>query len=214
MAIVTPLPWSARQSTPNRRFHGIDLGRVLTGITVDFVANQASGGAGGHGGAGSEGFGGNGGNGGGGKVGGDGFTGTGGNGGNGGTGGRGVGGGIWSAASSTLTIDPRLGAKKGSKQSKARDTITLNLANFGVGGAGGAAGNGGGGKGGLPGGTAGLAFPGKPGAPAVGGSGIGGGLYQSTSSAVTIANTDITGNTASNRDNDVSIANAVVVESF
>src|SRR5690242_20338055 len=28
--MTAPPPWSVRQFTPNRRFHGIDLGRVLT----------------------------------------------------------------------------------------------------------------------------------------------------------------------------------------
>ena len=108
----------------------------------------------------------------------------------------------WAARSSmptsgTLTIAPRLGTKKGSKQSKATDTITANQANGGPAGLGGAGGGAAGGQGQAPGGTAGQAFPGTPGVAGVAGAGIGGGLELFPGGHVTIDNTNITGNTAS-----------------
>src|SRR5262249_59017407 len=86
------------------------------------------------------------------------------------------GGGIFNTAAGTLTIQPRLGAHKGSKQSKATDTITGNQANRGFGGSGGPAGGVSAGAGGSPGGSAGAAFPGSNGAAGVAGVGIGGGV--------------------------------------
>jgi hypothetical protein len=60
-----------------------------------------------------------------------------------------------------------------------------------------------------PGGIAGLAFPGKPGNRAGPGTGVGGSVYRFSRGTVTIANTIVTGNTASTADNDVSIVDAV-----
>ena len=59
---------------------------------------------------------------------------------NGGAGGIGSGGGIFNATTGTLTINPRLGAKKGSKQAKATDVITTNIAASASGGQAGAGG--------------------------------------------------------------------------
>ena len=127
MAIGGTWPWEGAGGTGAGAATANAVSMLLTGITVDLLASQAVGGAGGHGGVGSA-FGGNRGDA---TVGGNGFTGTGGDGGDGGgVGGEGLGGGIWSAVSSRLTIDPRLGAKKGSKQSKAVDSITLNQASL------------------------------------------------------------------------------------
>ena len=95
----------------------------FTGVTVNFTNNQARGGVGGNGGSGRNTKGGNGGNG---ATGGKGGNTLGGDGGNGGESGIGEGGGIVVDVSGTLTIDPRLGAKKGSKQAKATDQITTN----------------------------------------------------------------------------------------
>ena len=98
-------------------------------MTVNFSNNQAQSGVGGVGGVGGSVSGGNGaaGNAGGsGDFGGSGGNATGGSGGAGGEGATGSGGGIFNSATGTLTIKPRLGAKKGSKQAKATDTITAN----------------------------------------------------------------------------------------
>src|SRR5262249_8057856 len=114
------------------------------------------------------------------------------------------GGGIFNTAAGTLTIQPRLGAHKGSKQSKATDTITGNQANRGFGGSGGPAGGVSAGAGGSPGGSAGAAFPGSNGAAGVAGVGIGGGLDLVTRGTAPDRDTTITGNTASTTDNDVS----------
>ena len=56
----------------------------------------------------------------------------GGNGGGGGAGGGGLGGAIVNSSTGNLTIKPRLGAKKNSKQFKATDLITANKANGGA----------------------------------------------------------------------------------
>ena len=109
----------------------------FTGVTVNFTANEVAGNDGGDGGDGGRGFGGNGGNG---ASGSNGGNGTAGNGGDGGEGGGGIGGGIANFAGGNLTIQPRFGAKKGSKQSRATNVITANLAVAGLGAAGGAAG--------------------------------------------------------------------------
>jgi hypothetical protein len=179
----------------------------FTGITVDFRANQANSGAGGRGGAGGFGRGGAGGDG---AGGGNGFDGDGGLGGDGGSRGNGMGGGIYTGSHASLTIDPRLGARRGTPQSRATDTITANQANRGLGnggGAGGGASAGHGGDGdGDPGdadGSPGMAFPGMAGAVGVSGRGIGGGVAQAAGVNVSIGHTNITGNTASTRDNDL-----------
>jgi hypothetical protein len=114
-----------------------------------------------------------------------------------------LGGAIFNFANAGLTIDPRLGAKKGSRQSKAMNVITANQANRGLGGVGGKAGTGFGGLGGQPNGVIGPSVNGTTGADGAPGTGSGGGLVQSPTMAVAIKNTTITGNTASTANNDV-----------
>jgi hypothetical protein len=174
----------------------------FTGVTVNFANNLANGGAGGKGGSGNSGFGGEGGNG---FVGGRGGDGTGGDGGTAGSGGDGFGGAIFNSLHASLTIDPRLGAKKGSPQSKATDSISGNHANRGPGGAGGQGGNGFGGLGGQPNGVQGSDLQGSSSPDASPGIGVGGGLVENSSNNVAIRNTQIAGNTASTEDNDVLI---------
>ena len=171
---------------------------TFTGITVNFTSNQAfsgNGGTGGNGGAATGGFGGNGG------VGGRGGNATGGDGGDGGFSSFGIGGGIHNADATTLVIQPRLKAKKGSKQSKATDLITGNKALAGIGGAPGTGASATAGTGGTVGGADGTATHGANGAPHPLSIGAGGGIF--TVATATIDNTSITGNTASSLDNDV-----------
>jgi hypothetical protein len=172
----------------------INAGTVpLTGITIDSRANKAGGGAGGRGGAGGFSSGGNGGA----------ATSGAGAGGNGVAGGFGLGGGIFNFLEATLAIAPRLGAKKGSRQSAATDTITANQAARGSGAPGGSGGNASAGAAGEIGGTAASAvFPGASGADGTPGNGVGGGLFRYRSNKVTIEDTNITGNSASTADND------------
>ncbi len=167
-------------------------------MTVNFSNNQAQSGVGGVGGAGGSGTGGSGGTGNGG--GGSGGNATGGTGGAGGEGGTGIGGGIFNAVTGTLTINPRLGAKKGSKQAKATDVITANLAASASGGLAGAGGGATGGIGIVPGGN-GTATPGQPGAADLFSVGVGGGI--ATFGTTHIDNTLITGNHASTNDPNV-----------
>jgi hypothetical protein len=100
-------------------------------------------------------------------------------------------------------IAPRQGAKKGSKQSKATDTITANEANAGPGGGREGEGTAIAGLGGSPGGHAGTATPGAFGAGGAAGNGIGGGLNLTGGGHATIDNTTRTGNHATTTDNDV-----------
>ena len=103
-----------------------------------------------------------------------------------------------------LVIAPRLGARSGSRQSKAIGSITSNQAN---GGYHGQAGLGGAASGGLgaDGGQNGIATPGAPGVLIITfGSGIGGGLDLVVGGNVTLRNTKVTGNHASTSGNDVS----------
>ncbi len=123
--------------------------------------------------------------------------------GSGGNGGNGLGGAVNNSATGTLIINPRLGAKKSSKQGKATDLITTNAASGGIGGTGTAAGSVHGGAGGSPGGTAGQAFVGANGTVGIAGSGKGGGLDLITGGTATIDNTTITANLASSTNNDV-----------
>jgi hypothetical protein len=177
----------------------------FTGVTLNVTSNKAVSGHGGHGGQGGSVQGGHGGNG----VttstlvtGGRGGNANGGNGGNGGTGGIGQGGGIDNVSTGTLTIKPRQGAKKGSSQSKATNTITANQA---LASSGGLAGDVGAsqvpGPGGAHNGSFGLLNPGIPGVTELFSVGIGGGLVNL--GTATIDNTTITGNTATTNDNDV-----------
>ncbi len=98
------------------------------------------------------------------------------------------------ATPGTLTINPRLGAKKGSKQAKATDFITGNIAASASGGQAGAGG-------GATAAGNGTATPGQPGATGLFGVGIGGGV--ATFGTAKADNTTITGNHASTNDNDV-----------
>jgi hypothetical protein len=102
-----------------------------------------------------------------------------------------------SSTSATLTLAPRLGARRGSRQSSAVDTVTANQANRGLGGPGGAGGGASGGLGAAPGGRAGQAFPGMPAAAGAPGAGVGGGLDLLAGGVVTIDNTAISGNNSS-----------------
>jgi hypothetical protein len=113
-----------------------------------------------------------------------------------------MGGGIFNANTGALTIKPRQGVKKGSKQAKATDLITANQAHLAPGGAGGRSSTAStGGPGGSPNGAAGTAVVGVPGLDGFAGVGVGGGL--ATLGAATIDNTTIAGNSASTNDNDV-----------
>ena len=111
------------------------------------------------------------------------------------------GGGIFNAITATLTIKPRHGAKKGSKQAKATDVITANLAPSRLGRAGGAGGSATGGLGKRPGGNGTRATPGQPGATEIFSVGIGGGI--ATFGTAIRRQYDITGNQASTTDPDV-----------
>jgi hypothetical protein len=125
------------------------------------------------------------------------------NGGIGGAGGDGLGGGIFNLDSGVLTIDPRLGARKGSRQSRAANLITANQANAGSGNSGGAAGLAMAGAGGSLGGVAGHATPGVPGTTGTAGTGMGGGLCLVVGGTVLIDNTQNAGNQATTSDPDV-----------
>src|SRR5262249_20958973 len=125
----------------------------------------------------------------------------------GGAGGNGLGGGVFNATSGILTIAPRQGARKGSRQSQSTNTITANQANRGLGGSGGTGGGASGRNGQGPGGAAGQTFPGFPGAQGPGGlpdTGLGGAFHIATESKATIDNTTVTANVASTGGNDVS----------
>jgi hypothetical protein len=102
-----------------------------------------------------------------------------------------------------LTIDPRLGANKGSRQSKTTDTITGNQATGGTGGEGGSGGAAFEGLGGTPNGAIGRSTQGVSRTSAASGAGLGGGLATFPSLLVKIDNTNIAGNTASTGANDV-----------
>jgi hypothetical protein len=136
--------------------------------------------------------------------GGDGGDANGGIGGAGDLGGSALGGGIWTDRFAILTIAPRQGAKKGSAQSRATNTITGNLANPGLGGSGGAGGSASAGGGGAPTGISGTAVTGTAGDAGGAGVGYGGGLSQGSSTNVRIDNTTIAGNHAATADDDVS----------
>ena len=102
-----------------------------------------------------------------------------------------------------LTLAPREGARKGSRQAKATDTITANLAILGFAGPGGFAGGATPGQGG-PNSSAGTATAGTPGPQGSPGVGLGGGLDRLSAADVFITNTSITGNKASTADDDTS----------
>jgi hypothetical protein len=173
---------------------------AFVGVTVDFLANQSSGGDGGTGGAAGKGFGGSGGDGTTGGNGGDGVSGLIGSGGN---GGAGSGGGAANQSGGILVINPRLGAKKNSKQARASSLFTANQALGGRGGSFGAVGNGNGGSGGTPGGTPGTGVIKLSIVPSTAGKGIGGGLNLDAAGSATIKDTSVTGNQASTSNNDV-----------
>jgi hypothetical protein len=172
------------------------------GVTLSVINNQAEGASGGKGGKGGNEISGQGGN----AI----TTGNGGHGGdivnssggNGGVGGTGIGGGLFDANTGTLVIKPRLGAKKGSSQAKATDTITLNDAGFALGATGGAVGIPVLGIGGTPNGHFGTVISnGTVGTKGSNGVGVGGGI--AIIGTATIDDTNITGNHASNNDDDV-----------
>jgi hypothetical protein len=170
---------------------------TFTGITVNFTKNQVRGGIGGNGANARDSKGGNGGSG---VAGGPGGNAQGGNGGDGGESGIGEGGGIFVDASGTLTINPRQGAKKGSTQAKATDTITANQAFDSGAGSAGQAGTVEFGLGGSPLGLVGHVTAGQNGTVDPFTVGVGGGI--ATFGNTTIDNTMITGNTASTGSND------------
>ena len=168
----------------------------FTGVTVNFTSNQALAGLGGSGGEGGNAFGGYGGTGRAGR-GGDGGNATAGNGGNGNFDGLASGGGIYVDQKGNPVLKPRLGAKTGSRESKATDVITANAAvraAVGTGGLNGgsvAAGQGGAGR-----------PPGTDGTDNFGHTGEAGRLVPSAGGGITIVgtatadNTSVTGNTA------------------
>jgi hypothetical protein len=106
-------------------------------------------------------------------------------------------------AFAVLTVDPRVDAKKGSKQPKATDVITGNSARGGTGGAEVSVGVAQAGTGGSLSGAAGASFPGHFGFSGTTGTGVGGGLDLSSGGTVVIDNTAISGNSATTTDNDV-----------
>jgi hypothetical protein len=132
-------------------------GSFTSTAAITVSANQANGGTGDVGGNGGDGAGGS-------------------PGGDGGFGGSGFGDAIFDASAAALTISPRLGAKKGSQQSRATNNITANQAVGGRAGAGGTGGEGESGEGGTPNGLAGGAGTGQSGVSGVSGTGTGGGL--------------------------------------
>ena len=171
---------------------------TFLGVTVNFSNNQVRGGFGGTGAGGGTVKGGNGGNG---VVGGTGGNAVAGNGGNGGESGISEGGGIFDANTGNITINPRLGAKKGSAQAAATDLITGNQAFSSGAGTPVAAGNRFLGFGGTPHGESGLLTAGTSGTVDTLSVGVGGGI--AIIGAATIDNTTITGNHADTNDNDV-----------
>ena len=171
---------------------------TFSGVAVNFLNNQAKGGEGGSGGDAGAALGGKGGNG---QTGGRGGNASAANGGNGGQSGGSVGGGIDVQFGGTLTLSPRQGAKKGSKQSGATDSITGNQAFDASNGPGGLAGTATAGSGGTPGGANGDTVPGSNGSTSTFEQGLGGGI--ATFGTTTADNTNITDNFASTGDNDV-----------
>ena len=160
------------------------------------MAASGNGASGGAGGTAAGGFGRNA------TAGGAGGNATGGEGGDGGFGSFGIGGGIHNADNASLLINPRLHARKGSKQSKATDLITSNQALAGSGG--GSPGSGGSataGAGGNPGGANGVATHGPNGVAHPLSIGAGGGIFAVATAVIDF--TSITGNLASSLDNDV-----------
>jgi hypothetical protein len=155
------------------------------GLAISFQGGNGGGSSGGNGGAGGAAFGNHGGD--------------------GGLGGEGLGGGLFNAAGGTviasLLINPRLHARKGSKQSKATDLITSNQALSGTGESPGSGGAATAGAGGSPGGANGVATQGANGVAHPLSIGSGGGIFAVATAVIDF--TSITGNTASTLDNDV-----------
>jgi hypothetical protein len=129
---------------------------------------------------------------------------TGGNGGASGEGAGGVGGGIFNATTGNITLKPRLGATKGSRQAKATDVITTDKA---LAASGGPAGTGGSATGGLGKGSLGVngingkAASGQPGVTDLSSTGVGGGI--ATFGTAFVDNTTVSGNQASTSDPNV-----------
>ena len=132
----------------------------ITGVTVNFINNQVRAGAGGNGDKARAATGGAGGDG---ATGGRGGNSRAGDGGNGGNSGSSEGGGIMVDSLGTLFLNPRLAAKRGSKQSKASNSIAGNQALAAKSGTAGTAGTATAGKGGATNGAAGTATPGHNG---------------------------------------------------
>ncbi len=170
----------------------------MAGVTANFTKNEVRAGNGGDGGKAREA---NGGAGGVGKTGGKGGDATGGDGGDGGESGTSIGGGIMVDHSGALILNPRIGAKRGSKQAKGVDLITGNLARAAGGGEGGEAGTTVAGAGGVQNGKAGTATPGGDGSFRTLSLAIGGGV--GVAGMATLVNANITGNQADSSDNDV-----------
>ena len=168
------------------------------GVTVNFTNNEVQGGFGARAGNGGTVKGGNGGNG---SAGGPGGDAMGGNGGSGGEAGIGEGGGLFDALSGTLTIKPRLGAKKGSAQAAATNMITGNKAFSSAAGVAGVAGNATVGSGGTPTGGDGVLTHGANGTVDTFTVGVGGGI--AIVGTAIIDNTTISDNFASTNDDDV-----------
>ncbi len=175
----------------------------FTGVTVDVSSNQAVSGTGGTGGSAT-----------GGVSAGSGIVGitttggsaTGGNGGDSGVGASGLGGGFFNATKATLTLKPRLGAAKGSRQAKATDVITTNKALAATGGQPGAGGSATGGLGtGSAGvnGVTGVATPGQPGASELFSRRAPGDAGIVNLGTAAVDNTTISGNQASTSDPNV-----------
>jgi hypothetical protein len=177
----------------------------FTGVTVNFSSNQATGAVGGNGAGGGVAVAGRGGNAAPGGVdpvgGGFGGSAVGGNGGIGGESGIGIGGGVFVANTGSLTLKPRLGAKKGSKQAGATNVITANQANAGSAGGAGPGGSATLGAAGTPGGISGRATPGDNGSVDTFSAGVGGGI--AIIGTALIDNTTISGNHATTSDPDV-----------
>ncbi len=171
-------------------------GATLTSTTTLAIStNVATGGTGGSGGAGGNGIAG---------IPSTGGRAIGGTGGDSGEGASGVGGGIFNATTGTLTLKPRLGVTKGSRQAKATDVITTNKALAATGGQAGAGGSATGGLGrpslGVN-GVNGVATPGQPGVTDLFSAGVGGGIANVGTALVD--NTTISGNQASTSDPNV-----------
>jgi len=172
---------------------------ILQGITLDLRGNTAANGiaaGGGIGGNASSGYGGDGFAG---ASGGAGGSARAGDGGSGGFGAISFGGGIYNGGAGTLLINPRLGAPRGSGQSKATNTLSGNASLTAAESAGGKAGTptvGLGGSGSTQ-GASGTPTPGLDGMNSTQGNSFGGGVSNDISGTATIKFSTISGNSSS-----------------